>query len=273
MMRNAVPCVLALLVAAAFADTYLLRLGNGLDPIRYEVQIEAKQHVGPDEQTIKASYEFTHQALKIADDGRIPTLVTFGPGEGTLEHQAGTVTLSWSYEGAQALLMYRPNSRLTQALTALKDPAQGASMDPLAGYALAAWSIPLLEGSVEPGASVMNDLADEPSVTGTVLMHRRVITTFDEVRDVAGARAAFLSAVSEQKLADDHPTLSGSSVVEIKSALDIDTGWVLAADAVESGEVTVKTGPAAGTVVTTDELKCRIRIVDGPEVEFPTGDS
>jgi len=269
MMRNALLLV-GVLVAAAVADTYLLRLGNGLDPIKYRVEIEAKQHVGADEQTIKASYEFTHQALKIADDGRIPTLLTFGPGQATLEHQAGTVTLSWSYEGAQALLMYRPNSRLTQALTALKDPAEGASMDPLAGYAIVAWSIPLLEGSVEPGASVMTDLTDEPAITGKVLMHRRVITTFDEVKEVDGVRAAFMTAVSEQKLADDHPTLSGSSLVELQAALDLGTGRILAVDAVESGELTVKSGPAAGTVVTTDELKCRIRIVDGPEVEFAT---
>jgi hypothetical protein len=260
-------CLLAAASVSRAADTVNLRFGGSREAVRYAVHTDAVQRTSAGVFRLSADYEAWWQPLKPVPSGQTPVLVTLGPGKGTVTGDAGATRLSWNYTGRSLVPLWSLESLIVDMLLELPEPAGGGSMDALAAYFLAGWSIVLPGRPVAPGETWVVDVADEPSPTGKVLTTRRVVGTLERVGEVAGRRVAYVSGEMDQRTVPDHPTLRGSASVRVDSAFELDGGRLLASRIVETSDVTVAAGASQGTSVRTDPLECTIRIPDGPAVD------
>lgn len=270
-MFRCIPIAAALLLAcpARAEDAparHLLRIGDNLPETTYRVEIAADQRVGDAPQRLEASYVATVRALGADQEGCFAVHIAFGEGDGYVTTGEARTRLEWSYEGASYLPVYGPDSVVREILDPLRPAGPAPTMDPLASYLGQAWWIALPQDRVSEGDAFLREVESEPGPTGEALVRRTVSGALNRVEEVEGRRVAFLWAEIDEVLLDEHPALSGSAQLEMDVALDLNTGALLAAVIREMSEVTVKTGPSAGLKVETTGLRCRVSLIDGPEV-------
>lgn len=245
-----------------------LAIGGETGPLGYEVTVSAAQRVNGTSRLLEARYEVEYEALEQLTDATIPVSLRFGAGDGTLTQGGEVRPLAWSYEGREAVLFMRPCSVAAEVSKPLARSRRGLWMDPLASYFARAWAIRLPEEPVEVGQPFVFDVEDEPSLTGELLVSRRIIGQVERIEEVEGMEVAFLSAEVEEQIRDDHPDLAGSGLLNVSVALDVSRGVLLGATILEHGQVTVKRGRSAGVTVRTDQLECRVRLKDGPPLRL-----
>lgn len=249
--------------AAARADGIELALRGGSGSCDYRVTLEGDLLSAGLTLRLEAGFEASWRALSAEDDGSIPVVLTLGEGGGSYVSEGRVTELAWSYDGARCLLRYGPDSIVRETVIPLDPAAQAPSMDALAAYLAMAWWVPRPAHEVAEGDSWLRDVEAEPGLTGPALVDRRVLARVERVAEVDGRQVVFLEAEIETRLRDDHPTLSGSAVVEARVALDAETGELLAAKLVETGEAVPRDGSPP---LRTEGLVARIALADGPEI-------
>lgn len=269
-MYRCAPLICSLFLAASctagLAQETLLRPGENLGPLRYNLGISAAYGGDLAGTTLEAAYSFVYRTFTASDRGELPALIVYEQCTATATTAEGRSHLPWGLEGEDVLAVLGPDSLLREVPVPLPGPGASSGADALAAYAATLWAIPYPAEAVAPGESFLIDVRDEPSLAGPVLVHRRVVGELVSVEPLAGRQVAVLSAQIEQTLAPDHPALTGEALIEVRVAVDALTGVVLGVDLVETSETATRENPDTPVVV-MDPLRCRIRLEGGPELD------